>query len=52
MNKEEALKTLILLSALESWTMSVKIGIPEPYRQHLTEVCELLTRIVLEKTND
>jgi len=47
MSKEDALKTLILLSSLESWTMSVKVGIPEPYRQHLTEVSELLTKIVL-----
>ena len=47
MTREEALKTLILLSALESWTMSVKVGIPEPYREHMSEVCALLTKIVL-----
>lgn len=47
MTKEEALKTLIMLSALESWTFSVKIGIPEPYRQDMTDVCAVLTRIVL-----
>lgn len=47
MTKEEALKTLIMLSAMESWMMSCKVGIPDPYKQHMTEVCELLTNIVL-----
>jgi len=49
MTKEDALKTLMLLSALESWTMSVKVGIPDPYKQHMTEVCELLKAILLEE---
>lgn len=52
MTKEEALKTLMLLSALESWAYSVKIGIPDPYRLQLSETCELLMHLILKDSYD
>jgi len=48
MTKSEALKTLLLLSALESWLLSVKAGIPEYQKKQLTEVTAILTEIVME----
>lgn len=47
MNKEEALKLLMVLSSLESWAMACKIGVPDHTRSELNYAVALLTRIVL-----
>lgn len=47
MSKEEALKLLMLLSSIESWVMSTKVGIPDHNRQQLMDSTALLTKIVL-----
>jgi hypothetical protein len=53
MNKEQALSTIKLLSALESWAFSVsnsfKSPIPDYLHDDLCRSMEVLERIVLEK---
>ncbi len=50
MSKEEALKAMMLLSALESWAFSTKNMIPEYLHDDLCEAQKVLERIILEKT--
>ena len=50
MTKEQALNLLMLLSSLESWAMSCKIGVPDHNRKQLEEATKLLTNIVLKET--
>jgi hypothetical protein len=52
MSKEEALKLLMVLSSLESWAMACRIGVPDHERKKLNDAVDLLTKIVLEKTNE
>jgi hypothetical protein len=49
MSKEEALKTMMLLSALESWAFSTKNLLPDYLHEDLQRSMEVLERIVLEK---
>lgn len=49
MSKEEALKLIKLLSALESWAMSQSARLPDYVHDDLTRSMEVLERIVLEK---
>lgn len=49
MTKEEALAAIKLLSALESWTFSLKERMPDYLSDNLHESMEVLERIVLEK---
>ena len=49
MTKEEALKTMMLLSALESWAFSTKNLLPDYLHEELHMAMEVLKRIVLEK---
>lgn len=51
MTKEEALKLIKLLSAMESWALSTKTLLPDYLHEDLTLAVERLERIVLkEKT--
>ena len=49
MTKEEALKTIMLLSALESWAFSTKNLLPDYLHEELQTSMEVLGKIVLEK---
>lgn len=49
MTKEEALKLIKLLSALESWAMSQQAQLPDYVHEDLTCSMEVLECIVLEK---
>jgi hypothetical protein len=49
MTKEEALKTMMLLSALESWAFSTKNPLPDYLHEELHKSIEMLGKIVLEK---
>ena len=49
MTKEEALKTMMLLSALESWAFSTKNLLPDYLHEELQKSMEVLGKIVLEK---
>jgi hypothetical protein len=49
MSKEEAIKMIKLLSALESWSFSAKIDLPDYLHEDLSIALEKLERIVLEK---
>jgi hypothetical protein len=49
MTKEEALQTIKLLSALESWSFSAKERMPDFLHEDLHKSMEVLDRIVLEK---
>lgn len=49
MNKEEALKLIKLLSALESWSFSMKAVLPDYLHEDLCLAVERLEKIVLEK---
>ena len=49
MTKEEALKTMMLLSALESWAFSTKNLLPDYLHEELQTSMEVLGKIVLEK---
>jgi hypothetical protein len=49
MTKEEALKTMMLLSALESWAFSTKNLLPDYLHEELHTSMEVLSKIVLEK---
>ena len=49
MTKEEALKLIKLLSALESWSFSAKTDLPEYLHEDMCLAVERLEKIVLEK---
>jgi hypothetical protein len=49
MTKEDALKTMMLLSALESWAFSTKNLLPDYLHEELQTSMEVLSKIVLEK---
>ena len=49
MTKEEALKIIKLLSALESWAFSTKNPLPEYLHEDLCVAVEVLEGVVLEK---
>jgi hypothetical protein len=49
MTKEEALKTMMLLSALESWAFSTKNLLPDYLREELQTSMEVLGKIVLKE---
>jgi hypothetical protein len=50
MTKEDAIKLIKLLSALESWAFSAKTDLPDYLHEDLSIAMEKLERIVLEKT--
>jgi hypothetical protein len=52
MTKEEALDTVKLLSALESWGFTVKENFPDYLRDDLHDVQDVLKRIILEETQE
>jgi hypothetical protein len=47
MSREDAIKLIKLLSALESWSFSAKIDLPEYLHEDLNIALEKLERIVL-----
>jgi hypothetical protein len=49
MTKEEALSAIKLLSALESWSFSLKATIPDYLHEDLQRSMEVLEKIVLEE---
>lgn len=49
MTKEEAIAAIKLLSAMESWTFSLKERMPDYLSDNLHESMEVLERIILEK---
>lgn len=49
MTKEEALQTIKLLSALESWAFSTKTLLPDYLHDDLHGAMKVLEKIVLEK---
>jgi len=49
LNKEEALKIIKLLSALESWAFSTKNMLPDYLHEELSRALAVLEKIVLEK---
>jgi hypothetical protein len=49
MTKEEALQTIKLLSALESWAFSTKTLLPDYLHEDLQGAMKVLEKIVLEK---
>lgn len=49
MTKEEALKLIKLLSALESWALSQSARLPDYLHEDLSMAVERLEKIVLEK---
>ena len=49
MTKEEALQTIKLLSALESWAFSQSTRLPEYLVAEVQRSMEVLERIILEK---
>jgi len=49
MSKEDALKTMMLLSALESWAFSQQSRLPDYLVEDIQRSMEVLERIVLEK---
>ena len=50
MTKEEALKIIKLLSALESWSFSTKADLPDYLHEELSRALAVLEKIVLEKS--
>jgi hypothetical protein len=48
MTKEEALQAIKLLSALESWSFSMKERMPEFLHEDLYKSMEVLERILLD----
>ena len=48
MSKEDAIKLIKLLSALESWSFSAKTDIPEYLHEDLSLALDKLEKIVLE----
>ena len=49
MTKEDALKTMMLLSALESWAFSTKNLLPDYLHEEMQEAQQVLSEIILEK---
>ena len=49
MTKEDALKTMMLLSALESWAFGTKNLLPEYLHDDICRTLQMLEKIVLEK---
>ena len=49
MTKEEALKIIKLLSAMESWAFSTKNMLPDYLHEELSRALAVLEKIVLEK---
>jgi hypothetical protein len=49
MTKEEALRLIKLLSAMESWAFSTKSTLPDYLHEDLCLAVERLEKIVLEK---
>jgi len=49
MSKEDALKLIKLLSAMESWAFSTKTQLPDYLHEDLCIAVEKLEKIVLEK---
>jgi hypothetical protein len=49
MTKEEAIAAIKLLSAMESWSFSLKQTIPDYLHEDLQRSMEVLERVVLEK---
>jgi hypothetical protein len=49
MSKEDAIRLIKLLSALESWSFSAKIDLPAYLHEDLCIAVEKLEKIVLEK---
>jgi hypothetical protein len=49
MSKEEAIKLIKLLSALESWSFSAKIDLPDYLHEDLCIAVEKLEKIVLKE---
>ena len=49
MTKEEALAVIKLLSAMESWSFSLKQTIPDYLHEDLQRSMEVLERVLLEK---
>ncbi len=49
MTKEEALAAVKLLSAMESWTFSLKERLPDYLHEDLYTTMAVLERVVLEK---
>jgi hypothetical protein len=52
MTKEEALAAIKLLSAMESWSFSLKQTIPDYLHEDLHRSMEVLDRIVLDKPQE
>lgn len=51
MSKEDALKAMMLLSALESWAFSTKNPLPEYLHEDLFRAQETLAKIILDEPN-
>ena len=49
MTKEDALKAMMLLSALESWAFSTKTLLPDYMHKEMQSMLDVLSKIVLEK---
>jgi hypothetical protein len=52
MTREEALAAIKLLSAMESWSFSLKQTIPDYLHEDLHRSMEVLERIVLDKPQE
>ena len=52
MTKEDAIKLIKLLSAMESWSFSLKQTIPDYLHEDLQRSMEVLERIVLEQPQE
>ncbi len=51
MTKEEALAAIKLLSAMESWAMSLQTHMPDYLHEDLCKSMEVLERILLEEAS-
>jgi hypothetical protein len=49
MSKEDALKLIKLLSAMESWAFSTKTQLPDYLHEELHTAMDVLTKIVLQE---
>ena len=52
MTKEETLKLIKLLSALESWAFSMKATLPDYLHEDMCMAVEKLEKIILDKTQE
>ena len=52
MSKEDAIKLIKLLSAMESWAFSTKSTLPDYMHEDLSLALEKLEKIVLEKPQE